>query len=97
MKLVSDKRCFGLPIPSLLAPCALRIQTLNEGKEMDGEQKYRCNFKLRRKGQAALDQHHCELKSEDFDSDEEFCLAVASELLETLKEDRDYLAEQEGE
>jgi len=59
-------------------------------------QEYRVNFKLRRKGQAALDAHRCELKSEDFDSDEEYCMAIASELLEMLQADRDYLSEGEN-
>lgn len=54
-------------------------------------QLYRCNFRLRRRGQAALDSNRVELKSEDYDSDEEFCLAVASELLELLQTDREYL------
>lgn len=55
------------------------------------DQLYRCNFKLRRKGQAALDQNRCELKTEDYDDDEQFCQAVASELLEIIKADREYL------
>jgi hypothetical protein len=60
-------------------------------------QKYRVNFKLRRRTQAALDHNHAELKSEDYDDDEQFCQAVASELLDMLTADREYLAEQEGE
>lgn len=55
------------------------------------EQTYRFNFQLRRKGQATLDQNHLELKSEDYDSIEEFCQALASEALEMLKEDIEYL------
>lgn len=58
---------------------------------------YRINFKLRRRGQAALDQNRAELKSEDYDNDEEFSLAVASELLEILRADREYLENMEGE
>lgn len=58
---------------------------------MGEAQQYRINFKLRRRGQAALDQNRSELKSEDFDSDEELCLAVASELMEIIKADREYL------
>lgn len=56
-------------------------------------QEYRVNFKLRRRGQTALEGHVSELKSEDFDDDEEFCMAVATELLEMLKADREYLEE----
>ena len=63
---------------------------------MKDTQTYRCNFKLRRRGQAALDQNHCELKTEDFDSDADFCMAVASELMELLTADRDYLESLEG-
>lgn len=58
---------------------------------------YRVNFKLRRRGQAALDQHHYELKSEDFVSKEEFCLQVAADLLENMNEDIEYLDSKEGE
>ena len=61
------------------------------------EQQYRCNFKLRRRGQAALDQNRSELKSEDYDDDEEFCRAVAQELYEILKADREFLDQQEGD
>jgi len=60
-------------------------------------QQYRVNFKLRRRGQAALDQNRAELKSEDYDDDEEFSLAVAAELLEMLRADREYLENMEGE
>ena len=59
------------------------------------DQTYRVNFKLRRRGQPALDQNRCELKSEDFDNDEDFCAAVASELMEILTSDREYLNELE--
>jgi hypothetical protein len=58
---------------------------------------YRVNFKLRRRSQAALDHNRAELKSEDYDDDEQFCQAVASELLEMMTADREYLADQEGE
>ena len=58
---------------------------------MGKEQTYRVNFKLRRRGQPALDQNRSELKTEDYDSDEEFCFAVASELMDILTSDRDYL------
>lgn len=60
------------------------------------EQQYRVNMKLRRRGDAALDSHRVEFKSEDYDSDEDFCMAVASELLEMITEDRDFLSESEG-
>jgi hypothetical protein len=60
------------------------------------EQQYRFNFKLRRRAQPALDQNKIELKSEDFDSDEEFCLALASEAMEMITADRDYLEGLEG-
>lgn len=60
-------------------------------------QLYRVNFKLRRKSEAALDHNRSELKSEDYDSDEEYCLAVASELLEMIKADREYIAERGGD
>ena len=56
-------------------------------------QSYRFNFKLRRKGQPALSQNRLELRSEDYDSDEEFCAALASEALEMIKQDREYLTE----
>lgn len=55
------------------------------------EQQYRINVKLRRRGEAALDQNRTELKSENYDSDEEFCLALASDMLEIIKADREYL------
>lgn len=61
------------------------------------EQVYRVNFKLRRQTQAALDQHIAELKSEDFDNDEEYCMAVASELLSMIRDDRDFLFEQDSD
>jgi hypothetical protein len=60
------------------------------------EQQYRFNFKLRRRGDAALDNHFLELKSEDYDNDEEFCTALASEAMDMLTQDRDYLEQQEG-
>lgn len=53
---------------------------------------YRVNAKLRRRGQAALDTNRVEFKSEDYDSDEEFCLAIASELMEMLRADKEYLS-----
>ena len=60
-------------------------------------QEYRINFKLRRRGQPAFDANKCELKSEDFDNDEDYCLAVATVLKEMLSEDREYLESLEGE
>lgn len=57
---------------------------------------YRINAKVRRRGEAALEGNRTELKSEDFDDDEELCMAVASELLEIIKSDREY-QEQNGE
>lgn len=60
-------------------------------------QEYRFNFKLRRRGQAALDHNHCELNSEDYDSDEDYCMALASEALEMLRADREYLEQLEIE
>jgi hypothetical protein len=64
----------------------------------DGDnQTYRINAKLRRRGEAALDQNRTELKSEDFDNDHEFCQAVASDLYEILQADRDYLNSLEGD
>lgn len=62
----------------------------------ENTQQYRVNFKLRRQGQPALDFNKAELKSEAFDSDEDFCLAIASELLELLQTDREYLNSLEG-
>jgi hypothetical protein len=59
------------------------------------DQEYRFNIKLRRRGQPALDSHRVEFKSEDYDSDEDYCLAIASELLEMLTEDREYLGDLE--
>lgn len=53
---------------------------------------YRVNAKLRRRGQAALDTNRVEFKSEDYDSEEEFCLAIASELMEMLRADKEYLS-----
>lgn len=61
-----------------------------------GKQLYRFNFKLRRRGKPALDHNRCELKSEDYDSEEEFALALASEAMEMLKADREFLEESEG-
>lgn len=58
---------------------------------MGEEQEYRVNLKLRRRSQAALDQNRIEIKSENYDSDEDYCLAVASELMEMLTADREYL------
>lgn len=55
------------------------------------KQEYRINAKLRRRGQTALDHNRTEFKSEDFEDDEEYCLAIASELLEMIREDREYL------
>jgi hypothetical protein len=55
------------------------------------EQTYRVNVKVRRRGEAALDDNRIEFKSEDFTDDEDLCWAVASELLELLKQDREYL------
>lgn len=55
------------------------------------EQLYRANFWLRRRGEPALDHNHIELKTEDYSSDEEFCLALAAEALEMLREDREYI------
>jgi hypothetical protein len=53
---------------------------------------YRINAKLRRRGQAALETNRIEIKSEDYDTDEEYCLALASELLELITADREYLS-----
>jgi hypothetical protein len=61
------------------------------------EQLYRLNAKLRRRGQAALESNRIEFSSEDYDDDEQFCQAIASELLELIKADREYLNDQEGE
>ena len=60
------------------------------------EQQYRINVKLRRRGDAALDNNRAELKSESYDSDEDFCKALYDEVLEMLKADRDFLNESEG-
>lgn len=57
---------------------------------------YRFNFKLRRRGQAALDQNRAELASENYDSDEDFCQALYDEALGMLKADREFLNESEG-
>jgi hypothetical protein len=54
-------------------------------------------MKLRRRGHAALDSAHVEFKSEDYDDDQELCMAVANELLEMLEMDREYLSQMEGE
>lgn len=59
-------------------------------------QNYRVNAKLRRRGEAALESNRAEFKSEDYDSDEDFCLAVASELMNMVIADRDYLNSLEG-
>lgn len=56
---------------------------------------YRFNFKLRRRGSPALDQNRMELKSEDYDDDEQYCQALASEALEMIKADREYLEGQD--
>lgn len=60
-------------------------------------QEYRLNLMLRRRGDAALDQNHAEFRSEDYDNDEEFWLAVASHGLELMKEDREFLLDQGGD
>lgn len=60
-------------------------------------QQYRFNLKLRRRGQPALDSNRVEFKSEDYDDDMQFCMAIASEAYEILQDDRDYLANQEGD
>lgn len=54
-------------------------------------QNYRIHAKIRRQGEDVLMDGRLEFRSEDYESDEEFCLAVATELLETLQLDRDYL------
>jgi hypothetical protein len=67
-------------------------------KQSKGEkQLYRLNMKLRRRGSAAMDQNRYELKSEDYDSDEEFCFAVASELMGLITSDRDAIDEQDAD
>lgn len=60
---------------------------------MDKNQQYRFNFKLRRRGQAALDHNRCELRSEDYDDDRAYCKALADEAYEMLQADREYLAQ----
>lgn len=60
-------------------------------------QQYRINAKIRRRGEAALNSNRVEFKSEDYDDDEEFCLAIAAELLEMLRADREYLSSLEGD
>lgn len=65
---------------------------------MGDEQLYRVNVKLRRRGDAALESNRVEFSSEQYDDDEQLCQAVASELLEIIKSDREYLNDQdEGE
>jgi hypothetical protein len=59
-------------------------------------QNYRVHAKIRRQGEAPLDDLKIEIKSERYETDEEFCLAVAEELLELISADRDYLSLQEG-
>ena len=56
-------------------------------------QEYRVNLKLRRRGQAALETHHVEFQSEEYDDDEQMSQAIASEVLEMIKADRDYLSQ----
>lgn len=63
----------------------------------DRKHLYRINVKLRRRGQPAFDNNRAEFLSEEFDTDEDMCLAVASEMLEQLKDDREYLLSIEGE
>lgn len=60
-------------------------------------QKYRVNVKVRRRGEAALDHNRIEFKSEDYDDDEELCQAIAAELIEMIREDREYLENSEDE
>ena len=60
------------------------------------KQEYRINAKIRRRGETALNSNRVEFKSEDYDDDEEFCLAIATELLEMLRADREYLSSLEG-
>lgn len=59
------------------------------------KQLYRLNLKLRRRGDAALENHHAEFKSEDYDDDESLCVAIASEVMEMITADREYLSESE--
>ncbi len=61
------------------------------------KQQYRINAKLRRRGEAALEDNRIEFKSEEFNDDEEYCAAIANELYELIKADREYLDSMEGE
>lgn len=58
--------------------------------------RYRINIQIRRIGEAPLAQDKTEYKSEEFDSDEELCSAISTEVLQQLEQDRDYLDSVEG-
>lgn len=51
---------------------------------------YRINAKLRRRGQSAFPSNIIEFCSEQYDDDESMCAALASEMLEQIKADREY-------
>ena len=50
---------------------------------------YRVHLQLRRRSQPPFD--NLTVVTEDFEDDETFCLAIASKLMELLKEDREFL------
>lgn len=54
-------------------------------------QQYRINASLRRRNEPASPDNRIEICSEHYDNDEEFCLAIATELLDLIKSDREYM------
>jgi hypothetical protein len=60
-------------------------------------QEYRINAALRRRNETSEPDNRIELCSEKYDTDEEFCLAIATELLELIKQDREFLEGRDDE
>jgi hypothetical protein len=52
-----------------------------------GNYRYRVARGLRKQNHAFDDYEGVELRSEDFDDDEEYCQAIASHILELIKDD----------
>jgi len=53
------------------------------------KEQYAVSVKISRKGQRPFDQ--LTFRTDDYEDDEQFCQAVASQLMETIREDREYL------
>jgi len=59
-----------------------------------GNQEYRIHVRVRRRAEAPFES--IELQSEDYDNDEDYCLAIASKVMDALREDREFLEASEG-